>query len=92
MINYVSFLLEARAAKRRLAQLFESETPGRTEHLSTTMVAPESSHAACGCTKPNKQMCQNWPGANEHVPDRTRTALPTKQPGKMKRDNYGQLF
>jgi hypothetical protein len=92
MMNYVSFLLEARAAKRRLAQLFESETPGRAEHLSTTIAAHESSPAAREYPKHNRPMCQPWPCASEHVPDQTRTALPMKQPGKMERDNYGELF
>jgi len=30
MNNYVSFLLEADAAKKRLAQIFESGAPGET--------------------------------------------------------------
>jgi hypothetical protein len=36
MSNHVSFLLEAEAAKRRLAQLFQSEQLGRANHRSTT--------------------------------------------------------
>jgi hypothetical protein len=55
MINYSSFLLEAHAAKRRLAQLFESETLWGTDHLSTTIVAYKPSCAARTCTKHNKK-------------------------------------
>ena len=46
MNNYVSFLLEADAAKRRLAQLFESEALGRTNSRSTAFVACDSNPTA----------------------------------------------
>jgi hypothetical protein len=45
MNNYGSFLLEAEAAKRRLAQLFESEACGKTSHQATAFVVCESSCA-----------------------------------------------
>jgi hypothetical protein len=35
MNNYVSFLLEADAAKKRLAQLIDSGTPGKISHPSS---------------------------------------------------------
>jgi hypothetical protein len=34
MNNYLSFLFETDAAKKRLAQLFESGAPRKTSHLS----------------------------------------------------------
>jgi hypothetical protein len=86
MIDYVSFLLEARAAKRRLARLFESETLGRADHLSTATVAYESSSATRTLTEHNNKRCRESPCAHRLVRNRTRTALPTGQPGQMKRD------
>jgi hypothetical protein len=80
MSNHVSFLLEAEAAKRRLAQLFQSEQLGRESHRSTAIVTRDSSCAARTDTKQNSKMSQ------ENRRERTRTALPTRQPGQMKRD------
>jgi Flp pilus assembly protein TadB len=80
MSNHVSFLLEAEAAKRRLAQLFQSEQLGRANHRSTAIVARDSSRAARTDTKQNSKMSQ------ENRRERTRTALPTRQPCRMKRD------
>jgi hypothetical protein len=45
MTNYVSFLLETRAAKRRLARLFESETRGSADHRLIAIVPHDRSHA-----------------------------------------------
>ena len=42
MINYVSYLLAANAAKRRLAELFESETLGSPDYSSTSIVRGEN--------------------------------------------------
>jgi Flp pilus assembly protein TadB len=80
MSNHVSFLLEAEAAKRRLAQLFQSEQLGRANHRSTAIVTRDSSRAARTDTKQNSKMSQ------ENRRERTRTALPTRQPSQMKRD------
>jgi hypothetical protein len=80
MSNHVSFLLEAKAAKRRLAQLFQSEQLGRANHRSTAIVARDSSRAARTDTKQNSKMSQ------ENRRERTRTAVPTRQPCRMKRD------
>jgi len=80
MNNHISFLLEAEAAKRRLAQLFQSEQLGRANHLSTAIVTRDSSRAARTDTKQNSKMSQ------EKRRERTRTALPTRQPCQMKRD------
>jgi Flp pilus assembly protein TadB len=80
MNNHISFLLEAEAAKRRLAQLFQSEQLGRANHRSTAIVTRDSSRAARTDTKQNSKMSQ------ENRRERTRTALPTRQPSQMKRD------
>jgi Flp pilus assembly protein TadB len=80
MSNHVSFLLEAEAAKRRLAQLFQSEGLGRAKHRSTAIVTRDSSRAARTDTKQNSKMSQ------ENRRERTRTALPTRQPCQMTRD------
>jgi Flp pilus assembly protein TadB len=80
MNNHISFLLEAEAAKRRLAQLFQSEQLGRANHRSTAIVTRDSSRAARTDTKQNSKMSQ------ENRRERTRTALATRQPGQMKRD------
>jgi hypothetical protein len=80
MSNHVSFLLEAEAAKRRLAQLFQSEQLGRANHRSTAIVTRDSSRAARTDTKQNSKMSQ------EKRRERTTRALPTRQPCQMKRD------
>jgi hypothetical protein len=84
MMNYVSFLLEVSAAKRRVAQLFESETTGRAGHLSTAIVAYESSCAARTDTKQNSKTFLEWLCAHRFVRDRIKT--PTRQSGQIKRD------
>jgi hypothetical protein len=86
MINYVLFLLEASAAKRRVAQLFESETLGRADRLSRAIVAYESSRAARRDTTHNIKMFRKRFCAHGLARDRTRTALLTRQPGQVKRD------
>jgi hypothetical protein len=80
MNNYISFLLEAEAAKRKLAQLFQSEQLGRANHRSTPIVTRDSSRAARTDTKQISKMSQ------ENRRERTRTALPTRQLCQMKRD------
>ncbi len=60
MSNHVSFLLEAEAAKRRLAQLFQSEQLGRANHRSTAIVTRDSSRAARTDTKQNSKRKQIW--------------------------------
>jgi len=80
MSNHVSFLLEAEAAKRRLAQVFQSEQLGRANHRSTAIVTRDSSRAARTDTKQNSKMFQ------ENRRKRTRTAIPTSRPRQMQRD------
>jgi hypothetical protein len=80
MSNHVSFLLEAEAAKRRMAQLFQSEELGRANHQSTAIVTRDSSRAARTDAKQNGKMSQ------QNRRERTRTALSTRQPRQMQRD------
>jgi Flp pilus assembly protein TadB len=86
MNNHISFLLEAEAAKRRLAQLFQSEQLGRANHRSTAIVTRHSSRAARTGTKQNSKMSQE--NRREHGLTRecTRTAIPTSRPRQMQRD------
>jgi hypothetical protein len=58
MTNYVSLLLEAAAARKRLAQLFSSEL-GRGNRLSTAIVACGLSRAARTGTQQNKPLLQD---------------------------------
>jgi hypothetical protein len=83
MNNYISFLLEADAAKRRLAQLFGSEGQAI---IRQRFVAYESSCAARTDTKQNNKTFLEWLCAHRLVRDWTRTAPPTRQPGQIKRD------
>jgi hypothetical protein len=80
MSNHVSFLLEAEAAKRRLAQLFQSGQLWRANHRSTPIVTRDSSRAARTDTKQISKMSQ------ENRLERTRTARPKRQLCQMKRD------
>ena len=80
MTNHVSFLLEAEAAKRRLAQLFQSEQLGQANHGSTAIVTRDSSRAARSDTKQNSKMSQ------EKRRERTTRAIPMSRPRQMQRD------
>jgi len=83
MNNYVSFLLEADAAKRRLAQLFGSEGQAI---IRQRFVAYESSCAARTHTKQNSKTFLEWLCAHRLVRDRIKTVIPTRQSGQIKRD------
>jgi len=80
MSNHVSFLLEAEAAKRGLAQLFQSEELGRANHRSKAIVTRDSSRAARTDTEQNRKMSQ------ENRRECTRTAISTSRPRQMQRD------
>jgi hypothetical protein len=45
MNNYVSFLLEAEKAKKRLGQLFDSGAPRKISHLSSAFAVFDSGRA-----------------------------------------------
>jgi hypothetical protein len=86
MTNYVSFLLGAEAAKRRLAQVFQSEQLGRANHRSTAIVTRDSSGAARTDSKQNSKKSQENRRERTPVRSRTRTAIPTIGSGDIKRD------
>ena len=86
MNNPVSLLLEAEAAKRKLAQLFQSEELGQANHPSTAIVAGESMPAIqTDLEQAGKQFRENC-GKRGFVRSRARTALRASEPGQMKRD------
>jgi hypothetical protein len=86
MSNHVLFLLEAEAAKRRLAQVFRSEQLGRANHRSTAIVTRDSSRAARTDTKQNSKMSQEKRREHGLTRECTRTAIPTSRPRQMQRD------
>jgi hypothetical protein len=86
MSNHVSFLLEAEAAKRRLAQVFQSGQLGRANHRSTAIVTRDSSRAARTDTKQNSKMSQEKRREHGLTRECTRTAIPTSRPRQMQRD------
>jgi hypothetical protein len=86
MINYVSFLLEASAAKRRVGQLFESEMLGRADHLSTAIISCDSNHAIRTNEKQNNKAFREQLRAHRLVRDRISTVLAIRQPSQVKRD------
>ena len=86
MSNHISLLLEAEAAKRRLAQSFQSEELDRTTHQSTAIVTRGSSGAPRRDSKQNSKMSQENRRERTPVRSRTRTAVPTIGSGDIKRD------
>ena len=85
MTDYVLFLLETDAAKRRLAQLFESETQGWADHLLTTIAARDRSRAAPTNADQNNNSLPAYRCTPGRFRDRTRTAIPTRESGQTKR-------
>src|ERR1700751_4865940 len=86
MSNHISLLLEAEAAKRRLAQSFQSEELDRTTHQSTAIVTRGSSGAPRRDSKQNSKMSQENRSERTPVRSRKRTAVPTIGSGDIKRD------
>ena len=86
MSNHISILLEAEAAKRRLAQLFQSEELDRATHQSMAIVTRDSSGAARRDSKHNSKMSQENRRDRAPVRSRTRNATPTIGSGDTKRD------
>ena len=84
MTNYVSYLLAANAAKRRLAELFESETLGSPDYSSTPIVLGEGNRAVRTNVEQNNNLVREY-SSSERWPvlGRVTTAIPTK---KTKRD------
>jgi hypothetical protein len=77
MSNHISILLEAEAAKRRLAQLFPSEELDRATQQSMAIVTRDSSGAARRDSTHNSKMSQENRRERAPVRSRTRTAIPT---------------
>ena len=86
MNNHISLLLEAEAAKRRLAQSFHSEELDRVTHQSTAIVTRDSSGAARSGSKQNSKMSQENRRERTPVRSRTRTAIPTIGSADIKRE------
>ena len=86
MTDYVSFLLETDAAKRRLAELFESETLGSADHRLTAIVPRDGSRAARTSVEKNNNAFREYRCTRTPVRSRTRTAIPTIESGQTKRD------
>ena len=86
MSNYISLLLEAEVANRRLAQLFQSEELDRATHQSTAIVTRDSRGAARKVSKQNSKMYQENRRERTPVRSRSRTATPTIGSGDTKRD------
>jgi Flp pilus assembly protein TadB len=86
MSNHISLLLEAEAANRRLAQLFQSEKLDRATHRSTAIVTRDSSGAARRDSKQNSKISRENRRERTPVRSRTRTATPTIGSGDTKRD------
>jgi hypothetical protein len=86
MSNYVSFLLEGEAAKRRLRQLFQSEEFEPANHRSSAITARDHSRAARTDNKQNIKMTREERCEHRLTRDRARTGLSANRPLDMKRD------
>jgi hypothetical protein len=86
MTDYVSFLLETGAAKRRLAELFESDGLEPVNHLSKAMVARDQNRVARSRTKQKKKLLQNYRSTQRSVLHPARTAIPNMESSQIKRD------
>jgi hypothetical protein len=86
MTDYVSYLLESDAAKRRLAEQFEAEPLRSIARRSTAIVAHDQSRAARTAIEKNNNTFQEYRRERTPVRSRTRTAIPTKESGQPKRD------
>ena len=86
MTNYVSYLLAANAAKRRLAELFESGTLGPADYRSATIVAGDRNSASWTTTEQNNNVREYSRSQRRPDPDWARTAIPTKASDRVKRD------
>ena len=86
MTNYVSLLLETDAAKRRLAELFGSETLSSANHRSTAIVPHDRSCEARTTVEKNNNTFREYRRTRTPVRSRARTAIPTIESGQTKRD------
>jgi hypothetical protein len=86
MTNCVSLLLEIDAAKRRLAELFESKTFRSADHQSTAIADRDRSRAARSSVKKNNNTFQEYRRKRTPAGRLTGTAIPTIGSGETKRD------
>jgi hypothetical protein len=86
MSNYISLLLEAEAANRRLARLFQSEEIDRASQQSISIVTADANGAARREPKQNSKMPQENRHERTPVRSRTRTVIPNTGSGATKRD------
>ena len=86
MTDYVSYLLESDAAKRRLAEQFEAEPLRSVARRSTAIVAHDQSRAARTTIEKNNNTFQENRRERTPVRSRTRSAIPTIGSSDTKRD------
>ena len=86
MTNYLSFPLEADAAKRRLSELFEAETLRSADYRSTEIVPHDRSRATQTSVEDNNSPFRKHRCAGTAVSIRTRTAIRPIESGQTKRD------
>jgi hypothetical protein len=86
MTNYLSFLLETDAAKRKLLELFESETLRSADYHSTEIVSHDRSRATRAGTEDSNDTFRKSRRTRTPVSSRTRTAIRRVQSGQTKRD------
>jgi hypothetical protein len=84
MSNYISLLLEAESANRRLAQLFQSAEFDRAGQQSVLMAARDSNGA--DRREQNRKMAQENRHERTPVRSRTRTPISNVPPGATKKD------
>jgi hypothetical protein len=86
MNDHVSLLLQGYAAKRKLAELFESEGLGLADQPPIATIADESIPAVQTDLKQSSKLFREYCLKYGLVPNRTPTALRTSQPSQVKRD------
>ena len=86
MTDYVLFLLETGAAKRRVAELFESEALRSVDDWRIARISRDQSCAARPSSKPKRKLFSEFRSTQGPVCERARTAAPDMESGRMKRD------
>jgi hypothetical protein len=86
MTDYVLFLLETGAAKRRVAELFELEALGSVDDWRIARISRDQSRAARPSPKPKRKLFSEFRSTQGPVRERARTAAPDMESGRMKRD------
>ena len=86
MTNYVSFLLESDAAKRKLAALFATDTLRSTDDPSTAIVSPHRSRPSRITPEKDDDARRECRCTRTPLVSRTKRIIPTTQPDQTKRD------